>query len=139
MLKLEHHELRSEFANLAQRLQELDQREAAVDSASEEIRSIEAKARELAQAEELLPLDALVRLLGYMPNARKCLRDAEATRARSEAAAAQTRKAVVGRKVRVRGVQRVHDRIAAQHALDVERALSRELDELWSYRRGTKS
>jgi hypothetical protein len=135
MLKLENHELSSERADLAQRLKDLSLHESAVARASEVIRSIESKARQLVEAEGFLSLESLTSLLEYVPSAQGQLRDAEKSRVRSEASANQSSNAVAGRSARVKGFERVHDRIAAVHAQNIERDLTRESDELWLQRR----
>lgn len=137
MLKMENHELQAERVNLAQRLRELSMHESAVARASEAIKSVEAKARQLVQAEGFLSIESLTGLLQYMPGARQRLDDAETTRTRSEAAATETGESVAERHARVRGFERVHGRIAAQHSQDVERDSTRESDDLWLQRRGS--
>jgi hypothetical protein len=138
MLKLENHELRNKRVNLAQRLQELKMHESAVASASEAICSVEAKARQLVQAEGYLSIESLTGLLQYMPTVRKNFDDAEADRKRSKVAAVAAGEIVAGHKARVRGFERVHDRLAAQQSLDVERDAARESDDLWLQRRDSK-
>ena len=134
MLKRENHDLQNERVNLAQRLQELKMHESAVASASEELGYVEARARELLQAGSFLSVESLTGLLQYMPAVRRKLDDAETERKRSELAAVDAGETVVQLKARARGIERVHDRLAAQQSLDIERDLARELDDLWLQR-----
>ena len=136
MLKLENHELQAERVQLAQHLQELSMHESAVASASEAVRRVESRARGLVEAEGLLSIESLAGLLQYMPGVTKQLEDAETTLANSETTVADSTAVVAERHARVRGFERVQGRIALQHAEDVERASTRESDDLWLQRRG---
>jgi hypothetical protein len=139
MLKRENHELLSERTNLASVLQVLSGHEEAVAHATQELLSLEARARQVVQAEGFLSLDVLECLRQYMPHAHKQVHEAETSRARSEASAAQTNEVVTRHTARVRAIERVHGRIAAEHELELERNLARQMDELWLQRREPRS
>ena len=135
VLKNKTHELLSARRELAAALEALRKHEGGLERARADVAAAEAGIRALAAAGAGLELGAFETWRRYLGSARARVRDAEASRARSENEVERISRDVAGRRAHSRAIERLSDRLLRAQRAESERLLGHALEDAWSQRR----